>query len=43
MCSNINRMVRKTQIESAYNDDVEDNVGIKNEVDEAIINKVEQV
>ena len=30
-------MVRKIKIESVYNDDVEDEVEIKNEVEEAIL------
>ena len=36
-------MVRKIKIEPVYNDDVEDEVEIKNEVEEAILEEVKEV
>jgi len=36
-------MVRKINIESVYNDDIEDETEIKNEVEEAIIEEVKEV
>ena len=36
-------MVRKIKIESVYNDDIEDEVEIKNGVEEAIVEEVKEV
>jgi len=36
-------MVRKINIESVYNDDIEDEAEIKNEVEEAIVEEVKEV
>ena len=36
-------MVREIKIESVYNDDIEDEAVVKNEVEEAIIEEVKEV